>query len=270
MTECLPHDRQVVYTSQFDPALSFVGGSPFVGDIASTGIVLPATPTPDQVSRYLCRLCAASVAPNTRCIVRSIRQYLSIIGRVTGEHGVPAWDFELPVRTPLWRFVDGNVSWHLRRVTEREPEELATDVILGFPYSRTRRGLTAAILGRIAAPGYIPLNAGIPYGQDLGSLGNFYDIRFPWEDFDQSDDLGIEVVGPCDLVLYASVYQTDPATRPPFPGSDDLRNKLVEVVAPEDAFLLRLANARYHRIAGAMLLDFCNLEIKDTSGDCVR
>lgn len=257
MTECARFERKIITAVQLDPGLQFVGSSPASGDWYSTGIVLPAAPsTGPSFRRYLVRLCGVHVDDESRCIIRSIRQMLTIGTDI--ESGTPGLSIplELDVISPTWRFTNGNVSWHLRAVnpkvvayTRSFPDAPPT----GPPFSNSERGTTSAILSRQDVP-YQALDQGQPYGKPVAGLGTFRDIRYPWSQSSEPADLGIEVTGPVDLVLFASVYQTDPATRPapPAPLPD------LSVLRREDAFVLSHPQARYWRIGAEMVVDLCN------------
>jgi len=260
MGECVQYERIVVSTQQVDPGVQAIGSSPFAGDLCYTGIVLPQDPTPDQFHRYLCRLCGVRLGSGARGIIRSFRQMLTIASHIDSATEGLTIPLELDVTSPTWHFVDGNVSWHLRKVNPIVPEispRMFFDVPpFTQPFSAAQYGTSACILARDATAGaYIPLNRGYPYGDGVAGLGNIHDIRMPWSQSAIGSDLGIEVVGPCELVMFASVFQTDPERRPPAP---------VEVpdyasLRPEDRFILEFPNARYHRIAAEMVIDMCNM-----------
>lgn len=258
--------RVYLYSTSPDRSFAFTGSSPFGGDTSGTGIVLPPDPTVSQTNRYLCRLCGLSLPPFARGVVRYMRQMLTIgCGVCTDPPDGPEYPFELQVTDPLWHFVDGNVSWHLRRITQNRPDvEFFGDTAMAPPYSFTRDSTDSAIVSRripvsAGGPGYTALNNGIPYGDDLAGLGNFHDIRWPWnQGFEET--LGVEAIGPCDITLFASVYQTDPERRPEPPivvGAGPW-------VRPEDAFVARFPNARYWRVGAEMVVDVYHDDKKPT------
>ena len=262
VTTCSRFERVVLTTVQVDPAMAFYGSSPYTGDMSGTGVVLPASPTvaaPASARRYLVRLCGLRIGPNARCIIRSIRQLLTI-GYEQEMQGGLLLPVELPVSTPNWHFADGNVSWHLRRVdVERAAfNRRFVDVPLAVPpFSEGTAGLTAAILARNPSPGsYIPLNRGMPYGTDVAGLGTFRDIRYPWVLGSAGSDLGLEILGPADLLFFASVLQTDPERRPrPIEPLPDLSG-----MTPEDRFVFLHPGARYWRVGAELIVDICNPE----------
>lgn len=249
--------RLIVHTRSVDPALAGVGGGPSIGDLNATGIVLPAAPTTSQTRRYLASLCTIIVPEGKEAEIVSVKQLLTIGVDVKVEEDLaPYWHFELPVTDPVWRFVDGNVSWHLMS-TQAESSASSriqfTDVFPPAPpYIQSRGTMQSGILSRatILDGGYIPLNGGQPYGEPVAGLGYFSDMRWPWSAQDPSESLGIRVRGPRRIVLFASVHQTDPELRP---------NKPVLVedswLKPEDRFVLQNPEARYWRIGARMAVD---------------
>lgn len=250
--------RITAFTKQVDPALMGVGFGPAIGDRTYTGIVLSSAPTVDQSHRYLCRLCGVSIPAGVRGTVVSIKQLLTIgVAAKVEQDEAPSWIFELPVTDPTWHFADGNVSWHLMRIKPGSTgRKRFMDTNYYAPYTHSRDGVDSAILARatpaLAAPfaGYVPLNGGLPYGDPVAGFGSFADMRWAWSAQDPNEALGIEVEGPCNLVLFASVHQTDPARR---------TNKPVLVedswLRPEDRFVLQNPDARYWRVGGRLVVD---------------
>jgi len=256
--DCIRRERQLVASAQFDDAQSFVGGSPSLGDLTSTGIRVPADPTPSQDKRYLARCCGVSVGINQRAIIRSIRQLVTIGADVQLLDRVHVAHFEIPVTTPTWHFQDGNVSFHLRKVTDDTIFRNVASARNVEGVSSNRAGLSAVILGFLpAGPAlYDPLNAGLPYGTPIKDLGTFRDMRFPWTG-DTTRDLDLEVTGPCDIELFASVHQTDPLTRIRYDGAVA---DIIDAVCPEDKFILRFQDARYWRVGAELIVDICSLD----------
>jgi len=264
-------DRVIVSTSNRDPAKAIVGSSPFLGDVASLGIVLPPDPTPQvntQRSRYLIRLCGLQIGPDCIAIVRSIRQYLTIASIIEGEE--QSYIYELPVVTPSWCFPDGNVSWHLVKrdpsIAKRGGRYTAISSVGQPPgYSPNIRNIASGILYHTlpvsvdaASPGYQPPNGGKPPGHGISDYSMWKDLRFPWRNFNNISDTGISVKGPGDICLYASVCQTDPETRIQPPGES-----LPIWASNEDQFVFANNTARYYRIAGELVIDLCEAEEGD-------
>lgn len=250
-------DRAVISSAQFDESLNGIGGSALVGDLNSTGIPIPTSSTSAQNERYLFRLCGAVVPDRSVCVVRYLRQLLYIGAEVESEEGQAdeTWKFEIPVLDPLWRFPDGNVSWHL---VKHNPGRPGQTLFPGFPgqpqYSQRTDMTTPALLASSPADlGYTPLGGGVPPGVGVGGLATFRDIRYPWLARDHY--LGLQIQGPCTIQFYASVYQTDPDNRP---------NKPVAIeqaaLRREDVFVLNYPNAVYTRVGGSMEVDMISTE----------
>lgn len=250
--------RSVVSSAQLDPRRAIIGGSPAAGDRTSTGIEVPAAPTLAQNRRYLFRLCGVNVPNRTVCVVRHLRQLLYIGTDLETEQDQPSeqWRIEVPVTDPLWSFPDGNVSWHLTAMTPHKPDTRIGNTTIGQPVSYRSDALDSVLLYTPGTPdptSYWPINGGVPYGQPVGGLGTFRDMRFPWTG--RSDYLGLQVEGPCLLVMYASVYQTDPDNRPNKPVGIETAG-----LRPEDLFVFNYPQARYTRIGGRMDTDLISLE----------
>jgi len=249
-------DQGIIASAQFDPSKLGVGTSPFVGDLGSTGIRVPAFATTQQNRRYLFRLASVKVPAGTICLIRSLHQLLYIGAEVAAEAGAEdeKWRFEVPVTDPTWCFPDGNVSWHLRSSSFGTPlAQIFPDLL--FPPDTSARGDTtdSALLATAPAtfPGnYRPLNGGLPHGiTACPGLDTWRDMRYPWRQ-DCASNLNIEVRGPTHLAMYASVYQTDPDNRPNKPV-------LIETagLVQEDLFMLNFPTARYTRIGGRIMFD---------------
>lgn len=237
----------VEFVSTAPDADSFgVGTSPYLGDTGQTGVAVPSVPTEDPTKRYLIRLAGVDV-PSTRAIrLVSLRQMIELRSE-TEEEDETISVAKIQQVSPFWHFTDGNVSWHLRWETNR--------------YARRRSsasqqpgtspeffGLGAALIYQVnLADSYTPLNAGIPPGAGVDSLGTWHDIRFPWHN--SQPQISSVLYGPGRLVFYASVKQTRPDTRPAIPSVDP------SVLSPEDRFVLAFPNAQYGRVGGAITVE---------------
>lgn len=78
-------------------------------------------------------------------------------------------------------------------------------------------------------------------------------LYYPWN-ATSDDKLNIVVNGNCRISLYASVLQTNPATRLAATALT-ASNVISSGIAPEDAFVANFAGAMYWRIYGAILFD---------------
>jgi hypothetical protein len=249
-----------------DDALQGITSDPF-GSLSRTGLRVPAlVNTP--ATRYLFQLASFEVAEGRRARVVGLRNGYSIGYRQAN----PIYVNEFWVESPIWSFVDGNVSWHLRIMP------------LNFPF-RPRPGPIApplqnfsfetadgsSLLYQVAgfpAPSgfyttlnrYTPPNRGMPWGNPLGaSLGNFNDLKVKWNDGANWHALDLPVEGPCRVALFASVLQTMPNNgetgRPTLtvPGGTVATFPLG--LGAEEQFLQKFTNAIIWRVAGGLMVE---------------
>jgi len=235
-----------VSSSSFDPDRAGIGSSPYIGDMAMTGVRVPSAPTTSQSNRYLIRLCAVHIPNKCAIILHGIRQAATIrCEQVDAECNTIAT--ELEVTSPFWSFSDGNISWHLMlqrsvmtALVSDPNQQPGTDPNLSG-------ALDSALIYTPPLTPYTAPNAGIPPGDQLEWLGVWRDIRYPWENTDWR--LHQIVRGPFNLVFYASVHQPDPTGRVVATPAD--RGAL----RPEDRFLATFREAIYGRIAGALIVE---------------
>ncbi len=88
-------------------------------------------------------------------------------------------------------------------------------------------------------------------GRPILEPGTIYDLRNPYQGLWQYL-LDVPVTGPGNLYFCASVWQTDPATRPAFVPPQGFDPSSLSV---EDQFLLQVPTAAYRHIGGRMLLE---------------
>jgi len=242
------------------------------GQIAYPLLPVPITPTPggDPRRRYLFRLATLAVDAKEIAILRHVRQAV-VIGSIPGPQADPAAAFAplgFTVRDPFWHFVDGNVTFALRFLPGAPDDSNAA------PPPQTEEGVVPTFYGEGSAllvsptlargyvadflPGptvvpYVPPNGGQPDGADVGDLGYLEDLRYPWTHAPGDDALAPALRGPGTLVLYASVLQTDPRSRPAPVFSD------VRALRREDQFVVGVPNVIYRKIGGAFLVDLVDL-----------
>ncbi len=253
----LVRDRSLLdqSTAAIDPDRAGVGSTPF-NDATSSRLFVPITPTDGVVNkgqRYLFRLAAISVPAYGSCRVRGLRQAVGI-GTVLSDDSPSQYVVEIDQTSPFWSFPDGNISWHLQFIpgASADPQPGSSVVVPGR--STDTQGTDASRLVR--TPDLVlPPSNGRPPGKAIGGLGTFRDIRFPWGFGGQVSLLDFEVQGPGVLAFFASVKQTNPATRQQLgpllpPGTD------TSVLAREDQFLLQFPNAVYRHVSGAILCEF--------------
>jgi hypothetical protein len=119
-------------------------------------------------------------------------------------------------------------------------------------------GTDAALLvSSFIAVGVNPLNAGIAPGIDMSPFGTWHSMDFSWPGSTIDMSPQPEFRGPGVIAMFASVYQTDPSTRPtPAIGAGPEQMTVDAGLVPEDKFLLAFPDtARYYRIAGRMVVE---------------
>lgn len=237
-------DVTEIVSASYDEDMLMIGSSPWLGDVGGTGVAVPSGATTSISNRYLFRLCGVQIPDRSSLHVVGIRQLVTL--RALIESGSASYPAEREVTSPLWRFADGNVSFHLRWHQALQDARKYGVAPLGT--DPNMRGLDTSLLFDPSGPFYTAPGNGVPPGRDVWGLGTWRDMRFPWKS--TSWDMRIPVRGPGVLVLYASVRQTDPTTRPVLPPPDDL-----DAIRPEDRFLLEYPTAVYGRIAGALAVE---------------
>jgi hypothetical protein len=249
--------RYEISSRTFDPTLQAIGADPW-GTAYGLGVAIPPTPPPtnDFKHRYLIQLARLSLNVHQKGRIVGLRQFVEIGTDVaTGGTGSCVYPVRRQVESPNWRFVDGNISWHLMRINTHyvAQDPTRTGESQAFLYSEG----TAALLV-LKAPGdiggYVPPGSGIPIGtvaiEDLGAFG---DMRFPWQGDQAQFSLDFDVMGPGDFVLFASVQQTNPSTRCVLPTPDNL-----SVLSIEDQFVIQYPTAVYTRVGGSIVVELDN------------
>jgi hypothetical protein len=257
--------RYEVSTSGFDPALQGVWSDPY-GGAYNVGLMVPQVlpVVRDPQHRLLFMLAFARFGAHRKARLVGVRQLLTIaalIPQPSAEIPPPPYIFEQQVKTPYWHFTDADVSWHVMRVppgNQPLPNKANADGI-AFRYATG-----AALLFEKNPNGvsYAPPNGGRPLGAPISSsLGNLHDIRYPWNSDHAQDSLDIEIEGPCDLVFYASVQQTNPATRPSISSAGLTFPFGTGCLPKEEAFIGNFENqttpvpVTYWRIGGSMIIE---------------
>lgn len=191
--------------------------------------VLPGD-TPLNRPRYLFLLATRKIMNPCRLI--GMRQGLTI-GNVLAADLPNLRPMEFFVETPTFRFSDGNVSWHLvyednalpnpHQLTLTDAQNWAKDcadgpAMLYNTFTNTNVNVNGApIFYSQNLTAYTPpqfQNQWRPVAEDLK---NFYDLRFhyrtndAWTSFGHGGGIELEVGR--RVSLYASVLQTNPATR---------------------------------------------------------
>lgn len=234
-------------SASVDPDRYGIGGSPYVGDAAATGVRIPDDPTTELDNRYLARLCGFQIPGGRAALIHAIRQYATIGQVETIEPEGQMHAVELPVTTPTWCFRDGNISWHLMvqgvqsTVNNPDPNGQPPGASPSF------YDLDSSLLYTPPFIPYVAPNAGIPVGDGLDGLQTWRDMRFPWGSGEWNQHLLVK--GPGVVVFYASVRQTDPLTRAVLAVADP------GAMCPEDRFIATFQSAIYRRVAGALLVE---------------
>jgi len=239
--------------------------------ITLNGLRIPALATnnitsPAGYNRYLFLLDYLELAANTRICITGLRQMVDIgvdLG-ATGE-AVTHYPMVMPVTSPDWCFSDANISWHLMGLPIGMAQQLLRPVFktpnalnAAFQMSKSPALLwqTMTLTNPnlyVTATAYQPPNGGLPWGTPITpDLDTFYDLRFPRKD-KQEHNTEIYVDGAKAVALFASVKQTNPATRPVPAAALTVAGTLSSGIAPEEAFLINFPNAIYWKVGGAIL-----------------
>jgi hypothetical protein len=243
--------RFEVSTYGFDADLQLLSSDPY-GGAASLGLAVPATLPTDPAQRYLFLLAQAEFGPNVKGRVVGLRQYLEI-GTYVDNQGGCSYPLSLEVTSPRWRFIDGNVSWHLTRVDPTLYRNEHPNDAEGLQFADST---TPALIFQVPPADYHGPNGGRPYGTAVDpQLSCFYDLRYPWNN-DDAQYLDDEFEGPCRIAFWASVLQTDPNARCTLalPG-----NVTTLMIPPEDAFVVNFPNSVYTRVAGSIIFETENM-----------
>ena len=273
--------RLEVSTYGIDEALQGFSSDPFVsaGNLAVyTGLrippVLPSDTGPMSRPRYLFNLASVKFLSGIR--VLGMRQGVTL-GMDANLGTPPLRPIEQFVETPTFRFVDGNISWHLMIDRENRVEKKpATDAsnwtflqstspsMLYQTFTNTKINPQGAPLEyMVGLTAYSP-PAFSQIGDAVAGLGNIHDLRYPWDSASVWRDLGdggLFIDGGGRLTLYASVLQTNPATR----GSPShTMTNISSSNLPEESFLQDYSVAGpgevqlgpiYWRIMGALIVE---------------
>ncbi len=265
--------RHEIVTNGPNSEFDFIGADPY-NTHAYTGLVVPEEPTSENNGkRYLFLLARESFRSGEQspghCGVRlvGIRQYAELVARLPAREGVldsesgppigATVTFRKEIESPLWHPPDGNISWHVmivNTVTRDTRNPANTD---GFIYQDAR---SPALLYQAGAPsgvGYVPPNDGRPWGTPLAaSLGNIHELRYHWRTDVSEYALDIPIPTPCDVLLFASVRQNDPALNPTLDSDSAASCAIFGALSPEDQFMVAFNDfAQYGTIAGALVFD---------------
>ena len=263
----LDSGRTEIVTAGPNAEFAFIGSDPYNTN-AYTGLVVPDTPS-SAISddRYLFVLARARFGTGEQSSSKrgvrlvGIRQYAELIARIPGrtpplsdQSGPPVDStvvFRKEINSPLWHPPDGDISWHvmiINRVSRDTRNPANAD---GFIFQDST---SPSLLFQVAAP-YSPPNGGRPWGTPMAaSLGNIHELRYRWRADNSEYVLDIPVPAPCDVVLFASVRQNDPALNPLL--LDPTLTQQFQALSEEDQFLVAYNTfAQYGVIAGSLVFD---------------
>lgn len=296
--------RSEVSSFGVDENLQLVGDNPF-SPMTRMGLRVPTLATPTfgkgdghpidgRFARYLFCLCSITIGAHQRRRIRGLRQFWSLGALSTT---LPNRVVEFPVNSPNFTLPNSNVSWSLRKMTKNQlpltgngPAGGISRDASNFTY-RWSRGAPALLYETAGFPAgnldpagrpdyytnlnaYTPPNLGKPYGEEaILGLGNFSDLRFPWNNSDAWNSLGACgdcncFEGPCQIVFFASVRQTnDDATLPVIPAgvfATAPNGYMPNGITPEDQFIMNAQSTsgpspvwavgpKIWRVAGAIL-----------------
>ena len=244
----------------------FIKSDPY-GTNSYTGLVVPSVPSGSiGNARYLFMLAKASFGVGeqssdglgTRLV--GIRQYAELVARLPARTaplaavGPPTGStvtFRKEITSPLWHPFDGDISWHVMILAKGSRDTRNPSNTDGLMY---QDAISPALLYQTLAP-YVPPNAGKPWGQSLAaSLGNIHELRYPWRSERAEHVLDIPLPVPCDVALYASVRQNNPALNPSL--SDTAATQQFSALSPEDQFTVAYSTtAQYGSIAGSLVFE---------------
>ena len=165
--------------------------------------------------------------------------------------------FRKEITSPLWHLPDGNISWHVmivNTVTRDTRNPANSD---GFNYQDSRSPSLLYQAGAPSGVGYVPPNGGRPWGQPLAaSLGNIHELRYPWRSDLAEYPLDVPIPTPCDVLLFASVRQADPALNPTLDSDAAASCAMFSALSEEDQFMVAFNDVvQYGTIAGSLVFD---------------
>jgi len=243
-------NRYEISSTGYDPYLQGVGSDPD-GSGYAVGVRVPTTPSAKTGTRYMFMLAKARITARQVARLVGIRQMATIGVAVPNDDQGSVYPLELQVTSPFWKFTDGNISWHLRRLPPGYQATFETFSSEGEAYldSQTPALIYSSAIGEgggYLAPYRVP---GVPL---IGQLGTWYDLRWNWRADQAYYSLDAEIEGPCEIALYASVKQTNTETRPALVLPGSLPGG-TGCIPPEDAFVANFPNAVYWRVAGDLI-----------------
>lgn len=229
-------------------------GSDAQGGQAWLGLPIPSAVPATEQGRYTFLLAVAEFGIGEQAILVGMRQYVELQACISIAQSTQTFPISCVQRTTSWRFVDGNIVWGLRKIRPMTPGFYNTSNADALQW---RLGPSPAqLFETVSGAGIIlPPYAGAFPGEALEpSLAQFYDLRFPWVQDEAAHIMHCPIEGPCIVALFASVLQTNPATRISMPGTPPFST--ATGISREDAFVANFNTcARYGRIAGSLIFE---------------
>jgi hypothetical protein len=260
-----------VQTVGYDPDRAGIGSGPG-GDTSNNVLQVPQF-VPNTGERFLFRLAAHRVPAGYYAALLDACQVVTIAQPFTVVDGQQAPLFtsfiEREVVSPFWCFTDGNVCTGITRLAMGDVQNdwgaTTTLPLVNPSVSNSLYDVSPALLalGDVTAAAYRAPFGGQYPGDDIAGLIRFYDQRYPWN-LGSTLRQRFVVHGPAVIVMWASVLQTDPLTRPQIPAAS-LPQAPATLAGwrPEDQFLYSFGDAgaqgpnrvRYRKIGGRMLIE---------------
>ena len=261
----LCNGRDEIVTAGPNSEFAFIGSDPYNTN-AYTGLVVPPTPSAAiGGARYLMLLARASFNPGEKGVrLVGIRQYAELVARIpagapplseaTPPPGPPLGStvvFRQEIKQPLWHPPDGDISWHVMVINKVSCDTRHPSNTDGFIFQDAK---SPALLFQVPAP-YAPPNGGRPWGKPLAaSLGNIHELRYRSRTDQSERVLDVPLPLPCEIGLFVSVRQNDPATNPQL--ADPTVTQQFVALSNEDRFLVAYAAfAQYGVIYGGLTFD---------------
>jgi hypothetical protein len=207
--------RQEIVTVGANPNLQLVGSDP-AGGAYDLGIFIgPNNGVTNRTLRQLFMLVVKTFNAGQRGRVVGFRQYLTMLTYIASQTPGALYPLERPICTPTWKFTDANVLWGIRQIPPKSHflPNVSNAEGLSFRNAQTPAQLFETVGGGQVTP---PYGGMFPGNILTPELGRFTDLRC--NDWSEPVDCDLPFEGPCDIAFFASVQQTNPATRTPPPA----------------------------------------------------
>lgn len=266
----VPRQRRFEITSTgIDEAFQFIGSDPY-GGISNVGLRVPFLPTHDPRRRYLFNLASFKIAEGARARIVGYRMGWTLGVKQAANGNNPPRVVEQIVRDPFFHLSDANISWHMRLLSQGEPNVKGPGPLapplrnLAFQMSDVPALLYKKIgIGvnpfYVNLTDYTPPNLGRPWGRTLqNNFSTFYDLRTQWDTHGAWSSLDVPVSGPCTVAFFASVRQSDssqqiPTGRVPLVAPNPFM--FTGGLSPEEQFLQNFPRAQIWRVCGALAVE---------------